>query len=340
MLSLLFKVGADATGAERAMAAAAKKGEAAFKSMGKEISGRLAGFFTAGYILDAITGWVQRTADWADNLGDVADNLGISVEEVQRFEAAAQLGGARVTKMRSALEAVAALQAQALGGDTRAQGLFGILGIDPGGMNPLQLMQAIVDASAKGAREMAAAGDIFGRKMKGVLNTMERMKEVANMDVASQEQVDRIGQAMDQMQAGLRSLMVDSAGIIVSVLRSIGAYAEGIGQSIKAVKEGGIGSFFDEFTALKGNAPGWLMRSWDAYERMGRAPLPETMKNNPPPQIGAPPTVALGMQSDALSRIGLFVGGRGDVGNQLVSIGNYQLSELRAIRANIEHANR
>ena len=336
MLSMLFKVGADATGAERAMAAAAKKGEAAFKSMGKEITGRLAGMFTAGYILDALIGWVQKTAEWADNLGDAADNLGISVEEVQRFEAAAQLAGARVTKMKSALEAVAALQAQAEGGDTRAQGLFGELGINPAGKNPLELMQAIVTASSRGAREMAAAGDIFGRKLQGVINTMEKMGDTVDMNVASQETVDRIGQAMDQMTAGLRSLMVDSADIIVSVLRSIGAYAEGIGESIKAFRRG-------DFSELMGGPDNFITRSLAAYERMSNTPVSPRSgaSTSPPPSTALPiPATPLALQSDALSRIGLFVGGRGDVGNQLVTIGNYQLTELRAIRANMEHANR
>lgn len=338
MISMIFKIGADATGVDRAVAGAAKRGEAAFKSMGKEISGRLAGFFTAGYIIDAIGSWVKGTAEWADNLGDVADNLGISVEEVQRFEAAAQLGGARISKMRSALEAVAALQSQALGGDKRAQGLFGILGINPEGMNPLQLMGAIVDASGNGARQLAAAGDIFGKKMQGVLNTMEKMSEVANNEVASQQQIDQIGQAMDQMQSGLRALMVDSAGIIVSVFRSIGAYAEGIGESIKAVKEGGFATFLKEFYGGE-----YIFRARDAYMRMQQTPAVSgggTGNPNRPPMVGSQSPIPLAMQSDALSRIGLFVGGSGDVASQLVTIGNYQLSELRAIRANMEHANR
>lgn len=336
MLSMLFKVGADATGAERAMAAAAKKGEAAFKSMGKEITGRLAGMFTAKYILDTLVNWTRQTTDWADNLGDAAENLGISVEELQRFEAAAQLAGARVGKMKSALEAVAALQAQAEGGDTRAQGIFSTLGINPSGKNPLELMQAIVTASSRGAREMAAAGDIFGRKMKSVANTMEKMGETAAMKVATQDTIDRIGQAVDQMNAGLRSLMVDSANIIVSVLRAIGAIAEGYGKSIAAIKEGGFKSYLEEIAGL-----GWMKRSYDAYQRMANTPLPGTSKASPPPTPALPiPATPLALQSDALSRIGLFVGGRGDMGSQLVTIGNYQLSELRAIRANMEHANR
>ena len=337
MLSMLFKIGADATGVERAMAGAAKKGEAAFASMGKEIGGRLAGVFTAGYILDKITGWVTKTVDWADSLGDAADNLGISVEEVQRFDVAAQLAGARVTKMRSALEAVAALQAQAEGGDKRAQGLLGILGVDPTGKNPLQLMQAIVEASKRGSREMAAAGDIFGRKMQGVQNTIEKMAETMDMSVLSQQGVDRIGQAMDQMQAGLKSLMVASADIIVSVLRSIGAFAEATGKVMDAYKKGGA------LSAAQQLAPqNFMANALAAYGRMEATPTPSSLggRTSTPPQITTPSAIPLGLQSDALSRIGLFVGGRGEVGNQLVSIGNYQLSELRAIRANIEHANR
>ena len=56
--------------------------------------------------------------------------------------------------------------------------------------------------------------------------------------------------------------------------------------------------------------------------------------------VAPPAAIPLALQSDALSRIGLFVGGRGDMGSQLVTIGNYQLSTLRAIHAELQHANR
>ena len=338
MLSMLFKAGLDATAIERGASAAAKKAGGAFAAMGKEVSNRITGIFAAGYILNQLTSWVTKTVDWADSLGDAADNLGISVEEVQRFEAAAQLAGARVSKMKSALEAVAALQTQAEGGDKRAQGIFGILGINPAGKNPLELMKEITTEAQKGGVKLAAAGDIFGKKMQGVANTISKMGEVENMKVASQNTIDEIGNAVDQMNAGIKSLMVDSANIIVSVLRSIGAYAEGIGKSIAAVKEGGVKAFGWEF--LMSN---WINRATDAYMRMEQTPITPSSGVNPPPP---PPDIAgsksnpLALQSDALSRVGLFVGGRGDAANQLVTIGNYQLSELRAIRAELQHANR
>ena len=338
MLSMLFKAGLDATAIERGASAAAKKAGSAFAAMGKEVSNRITGIFAAGYILNQLTSWVTKTVDWADSLGDAADNLGISVEEVQRFEAAAQLAGARVTKMRSALEAVAALQAQAEGGDKRAQGIFGILGVNPTGKNPLELMREITNEAQKGGVKLAAAGDIFGKKMQAVVNTMSKMGEVENLNVLTQRSVDEIGNAVDQMNAGIKSLMVDSANIIISVMRSIGAYAEGIGKSIAAVKEGGILTAWKEFSG-----GGFITRSLDAYERMSKtepSPTGAGKAPSPMPEIATGKSIPLALQSDALSRIGLFVGGRGDSGNQLVTIGNYQLSELRAIRAELQHQNR
>lgn len=73
---------------------------------------------------------------------------------------------------------------------------------------------------------------------------------------------------------------------------------------------------------------------------------PETKPAKPgmagPSSLQSPqtPPLSLALQSDALSRIGLFVGGRTSVADQMVSIGNYQLSELRAIRQSIQEANR
>ena len=69
-------------------------------------------------------------------------------------------------------------------------------------------------------------------------------------------------------------------------------------------------------------------------ERQPSATAPPSL-----PPIQASP-LALAAQSDALGRIGLFVGGRANVGEQMVTIGNYQLTELRRMRFILEEANR
>ena len=113
MLSMLFKVGADATGAERAMAAAAKKGEAAFQSMGKEINGRLSGMFTAGAILDGAKAFMHMMRDTADEIQDLSEQLELSTDDVQRLQVAADKAGVKFGVMASAMRTVEDLRTAA-----------------------------------------------------------------------------------------------------------------------------------------------------------------------------------------------------------------------------------
>ena len=66
MLSQIVKVGADATGFNRAVAGVANATNKAFSSVGKEITNRFLGAFAASAIIDRITGFVTETVNYAD----------------------------------------------------------------------------------------------------------------------------------------------------------------------------------------------------------------------------------------------------------------------------------
>ena len=335
MLSMLFKVGADATGAERAMAAAAKKGEAAFKSMGSEITGRLAGMFTAGAIIDRITGFTSAVIDNADALDEMSDLMNMSIEDIQRLQTAANLAGVPFKKLKGILDGIAAAQAQALSGDEKKAKLFSDLGLDPATATALDIMVKAA-GSAKGTKEAAAAADLLGKRFNDVAATVRALKGLGPVELITSEQAKRIAQAKDDMEEAARRFKVSATPTVTALLGTAGnifdamniMFREKVPLPVAMLKE-------------------TMRRSTEGGVDLSPLPLPGDKRKTASAMASAsaaaaatPAAIPLALQSDALSRIGLFVGGRGDMGSQLVTIGNYQLSELRAIRATMEHANR
>ena len=336
MLSMLFKVGADATGAERAMAAAAKKGEAAFKSMGSEITGRLAGMFTAGAIIDRITGFTSAVIDNADALDEMSDLMNMSIEDIQRLQTAANLAGVPFKKLKGILDGIAAAQAQALSGDEKKAKLFADLGLDPSTATALDIMVKAA-GSAKGTREAAAAADLLGKRFNDVAATVRALKGLGPVELITSEQAKRIAQAKDDMEEAARRLKVSATPTVTALLGTAGNIFDAVNIMFREKIPSLPAAMFMET----------MRRSTEGGVDLSPLPLPgdkrktaSAIASASAAAVATPAAIPLALQSDALSRIGLFVGGRGDMGSQLVTIGNYQLSELRAIRSELQHANR
>ena len=322
MLSQIVKIGADATGFQRAVAGVANVTNKAFASVGKEITNRFLGAFAAGAVIDRITGFVKDTVDYADNLGDLAENLGITVEEVQRLQVASSLAGVKFGKLQVILEKIIALQADAVQGDKKAVGIFAALGLDPNKASALQVMEAAIG-------NQAVAADLFGKRINNVANTVEKLRTLGPIQLITTEQTDAIGKANDQLDEAMRKLKTTATPGITAGLNSLSFLIE------SKMKEVGL------MAKVPGTIP-WFAKTMQSMFGSN----PETKPAKPgmagPSSFQSPqtPPLSLALQSDALSRIGLFVGGRTSVADQMVSIGNYQLSELRAIRQSIQEANR
>lgn len=333
MLSMLFKVGADATGAERAMAAAAKKGEAAFQSMGKEINGRLSGMFTAGAILDGAKSFMNMMRDTADEIQDLSEQLELSTDDVQRLQVAADKAGVKFNVMAAAMRTVEDLRTAAATGDKKAMGIFESLGIDPSQGSALDVITAAVEAAGKGAKEQAALFDLVGKKAGLIRNVIVELNNLGGIKLIEEDALKAIDDANNQIKALKRELVAASS-------EDIGYWARVVARGRQLDEQG---KAFALTRAIFGETFGGTAGGVDL------SPLPLPLKKPKAPAttaevaaaaVATPATIPLALQSDALSRIGLFVGGRGDMGSQLVTIGNYQLSELRAIRSELQHANR
>ena len=323
MLSQIVKIGADATGFQRVVAGVANVTNKAFASVGKEITNRFLGAFAAGAVIDRITGFFNNTIDYADNIGDLAENLGITTDEVQRLQVASNLAGVRFSKLLPMLQKIIALQNDAAQGDKKAVGIFSALGLDPKQANALQIMEASIG-------NQAVATELFDRKINNVANTMEKLKTLGPIDIIKQEQIDALGKANDKLEEANRKLTVAGAPVVAGATTGLAKFLETMATTIPP---GGLGA--PPIAEAIFNAD----RQVKAMEAAAEAAWKKKNQDNPPGSNSIPP-LSIALQSDALSRIGLFVGGRTSVADQMVSIGNYQLSELRAIRQSIQEANR
>ena len=317
------------------MAAAAKKGEASFKQMGDAVTSKLGKVFAAAAIIDGFRRLLGAINDNVEEIKDLGDQMGMTVEEVQKLGIAADRAALGMGGVQTALRKIDDLRAAAATGEKKAVSLFSLLGIDPSKGTSLDILKTAVEASSKGAREQAALFDLVGKKanqLKLVVNELNDLGPVKLVDETSAQIVDDFGNQLKDLK---REFMAEATttsapffGMVSRILKR-GRQLDAEGKSFalsRAILEESYGS----------GAP---MTDTSAL------PLPpknaiETSVQSDAKNAATPDAIALGLQADALSRIGLFVGGRGDAGNQLVSIGNYQLSELRAIRAGIEHANR
>lgn len=343
MLSMLFKVGADATGAERAMAAAAKKGEAAFKSMGKEITGRLAGMFTAGALIDGAGRFMTMMRDTADEIQDLSDQLEISTDEVQRLQVAADKAGVRFNVIAAAMRNIEDLRAAAATGDKRATGIFSTLGIDPTKGSALDIISAAVEASGRGAKEQAALFDMVGKKAGLIRNVIAEINKLGGIKLIDTDSLKAIDDATNQLKDLKREAIAASSDSVGWWARTLARARQIQDESTRGGK-GSVGFGTAVNRSIAESLKDAILGRTEGGVDLSALPLPlrdpKTGKGGSGQMAAPPAAIPLALQSDALSRIGLFVGGRGDMGSQLVTIGNYQLSELRAIRATMEHANR
>lgn len=327
MLSQVIKMTADATAFQRGVAQAATYTNKAFKSVTNELTGRLAGAFAAGAVIDRITGFASHVVETADRLGELSEQLNISIEDIQRLQVAANLAGMKFPKLEAALQNIANLQAQAMSGDKRAQSIFGLLGIDPSMSSPVDVMRKAIEAAGRGTREQGAAADLFGRKLGQIRLVVEELNKLGPIDLITDEQSKRIGKAKDDLEEAYRRMTTTATPAVTGALR------------LFETQIGGAQA------AARGPLSGFAYFLAQASTILRKSPLPKRPEGEigpgPSPQMTTPtPAIPLATQGDALSRIGLFVGGAGMTGTeQLVSIGNYQLSELRRIRATLEHAN-
>jgi hypothetical protein len=315
MADLTIKLRADATQAQRVVA-----------SFGAELTKRIAGAFAAGAVIDRIAAFVQSVRESVDEIKDLSDQLGLSTEQVQRLQKAANDAGVKFNVITTALQKIEAMRAQAQSGDNGAMGIFQALGIDPNQGSALDILKQAVD----GTRNSAAVVDLVGNKARILSNIVAEMNVQGPITLISDDEIKKLDDVNARWEELVRKSKALATGPLSLVVDLSERYFTAMGEQFVGTINLAASAFSDKISSKAalsriGNAA-VIMYGTDeqrrklALEKQLSTPLPSDLFVGPVQEAPAfKSTVAtqtarasipLGQPGDALSRIGLFVGGR------------------------------
>jgi len=324
MLGMGIKFTADASGVQRAVAGMAKNTERQFAGIGNELTKRIAGAFAAGAVVSAVGNFIGSVRQSVDEIKDLSDQLEISTDDVQRLQKAANDTGVKFGVITTALQKIEAKKAEALSGDSKAAGLFAALGANPGD-SALSILQRATEESSKSTEKNAAAFELLGKKAVILKNVVNELRNQGPIKLISEEEIQKIDEVNAGLEEAARYSKAASAPIIEGGLRFIGAFATMLNPSRMADINkraferkdlgflGRLGMINAEFFGVK-DTEGERTEPADLQEALRKRKGISTAPAAAAATVPATSAISLGTQGDALSRIGLFVGGRPEVG--------------------------
>jgi hypothetical protein len=224
IFSFLAKLGLDTTdfqaGVKLAQSSATGLGKGIADGLKREndsIKGALAGMFT----VSAARSYFGDLKNIVDEIKDMSELLGVSTDEVQRLQKASAEAGQNFGSVVTAFQRIEQMRAQAMTGDKRAVGIFGLLGIDPSKGSGIDILKSAIDASSRGAQENAAAFELVGKKVTGLKLTMEELQRLGPIKLIDQEQLDAIDSAIKKQEEAIRQFKI--AGAPLAALLAQGA---------------------------------------------------------------------------------------------------------------------
>jgi hypothetical protein len=217
IFSFLAKLGLDTTdfqtGIKRAQSSASGLGKGISESLKREndsIKGALAGMFT----VSAAKSYFGDLKNIVDEIKDMSELLGVSTDEVQRLQKASAEAGQNFGSLVTAFQRIEQMRAQAMTGDKRASGIFGLLGIDPSKGSGIDILKSAIDASSRGARENAAAFELVGKKVTGLRLIVEELQRLGPIKLIEESQLDAIDSSIKKYEEAMRQLKIAGAPIM------------------------------------------------------------------------------------------------------------------------------
>jgi hypothetical protein len=319
-----IKFTADASGVQRAVAGLAKQTEKQFAGIGNELTKRIAGAFAAGAVVSAVGNFISSVRQSVDEIKDLSDQLEISTDDVQRLQKAANDAGVKFGVITTALQKIEAKKAEALSGDPKAAGLFDVLGANPGD-SALSILQRATEESSKSVEKNAAAFELLGKKATILRNIFTELHKQGPIKLIDEDQIQKIDEVNAGLEEAARYSKAAAAPVMEKGLRFLGAFATMLNPSKmmdinrRAFERkdlgflGRLGMINAEFFGVK-DTEGEKTEPADLQEALRKRRGVTTAPAAAAATVPATSAISLGTQGDALSRIGLFVGGRPEVG--------------------------
>jgi hypothetical protein len=250
----------------------------------------------------------------------------LSTDDVQRLQKAANDAGVKFGVITTALQKIEAKKAEALSGDPKAAGLFAALGANPGD-SALSILQRATEESSKSTEKNAAAFELLGKKAVILKNIVTELKNQGPIKLIDDDQIKQIDQVQAQLEETQRLMRAAGAGPLTTLFRGVtgllNMFNPDVRKRINDIEtqqgsgEISLGKAIElEAVALLGmdDEEGKKYDALDLQEALRKRKGVATAPAAAAATVPATSAISLGTQGDALSRIGLFVGGRPEVG--------------------------
>lgn len=208
---------------------------------------RLAGMFSVG----AVTAFARKTLEYADNIEEASQRIGVGVEKWQEWSFAAAQAGTSVEKLERFM-----LRLTNAAGDAKNLQGFAAMGINPQGMTPGGLFQAVNKFSqGKGSPEIMAALSQVGmdaRSVSGALGVLMTDLDAAGASarglgaVMTKETINTLAKLNDQLSIVSKILMSQFAPALLNIAQQIARTFGRVSGGAAVLKQSGVWEGFKE----------------------------------------------------------------------------------------------
>jgi hypothetical protein len=315
VLSLLVKLGLDASAFEMGVKRAQSVGEKFGNSFKSAVTSKLAGALSVA----AVTGFATSIVQAADRVGELSEQLNMSTDDVQKFQMAAQLYGVKFEAVASAIGRVNDARTAALSGDKAQLAAFEKLGISVtdlsnaslGSEQVLSRIGVILNANRNNAEMMAAAADLLGLKLTKAAMAAGTIKDLGPIDLFKAEDIKQIERFNDEMDLLIKQMQVTSLPTLSYAARLMGELNKRIDEGSKTLGGGGWSRFFSTLSV------GLMSPAFAIAELFGESKPVTPEAKSQADKYTAPrmqyeqivgQKFSLGGSQDSLARIGGFTG--------------------------------
>lgn len=239
LLSILIKIGADASG----FVVGAKQVESSVNKLSNSINGRLKNQIAGAFGVTALVYFEKRVIDFARNIETLSDQVGVSTDALQEWSYAAKQNGSDINQVVGFFEKLGVARQKAIGNNQESIASFKKLGITMDDLkkkrledigvgigraylkgDPQNLGGALREVGGRGATSMVAT---FKNDIEALSKSARDAGAVIKNDTI--QQLDQLGDAADNFAATLRGPMAQGLLFVVSGLNMLATGMKAIG---------------------------------------------------------------------------------------------------------------
>jgi hypothetical protein len=322
ILSILFKIGVDATKFETDLKRVQGLGEKFGNSFKSAITSKLGQALTVG----AVLGFSKSVMDAADQVKDLSEQLNITTNDVQRLQILSSETGITFDQFAKILEKTAKARIEATSGDETQIRRMKALGASMSDLTDDQIQNIDLTLrltkahkeSGQSAETTTAITELYGLKLRAAAVALADFENTANRDLISEKTIADLSKSNDLLDEQYRRLKAISSPSIAAGLKVTADALENL------VNGANTAAFKTFLATTSGQVNPQKAPFFGAAVAFSQTSLAKGFANtaeqqvgggNNPPAIGKPefervagPKFSFGSAQDSLARIGGFTG--------------------------------